>query len=96
MSKQTAANLRAEWRISYFASKKCEMERPVFYFGFQCLNERHMEEPPPPRPLWIQSLYLFSKERSHIQLFNGIIWAQGDLAKDPHIGEGMTEAQEGV
>lgn len=46
MFKQTAANLRPEWRIFYFASKKCETERPAFYLGFHCLNQRHMEEPP--------------------------------------------------
>lgn len=51
MSKQTAANLRAEWRIFYFArkkkkKKKSETERPAFYFAFHGLNQRHVEESP--------------------------------------------------
>lgn len=49
MSKQTAANLRAEWRIFYFArkkKKKSETERPAFYFTFHGLNQRHVEESP--------------------------------------------------
>ena len=49
-----------------------------------------------PPPLWIQSLCLFCQDKSHIQLFNDMIWAQGDLAKDPHIGRGTTEAREGI
>lgn len=47
-------------------------------------------------PLWIQSLYLFCKEKSHIQSSNKMVWARGDRSEDLHIEGGVTGAQEGV
>lgn len=93
MSKQTAANLRAEWRIFYFANKKCETEKPDFYLGFHCLNQRHMEELLP----FLDRVCIYFLRREVISSYLMKLFEfRMILQMTPHIGRGMTEAREGV
>lgn len=90
---QTAANLCAEWRIFYFANKKCETEKPAFYLGFHCLNQRHMEEL---LPSLDQVCISFLGREVISSYLTKLFELRMILQRTLYICRGMTEAQEEV